>query len=51
MVNREVVERVCKDFNFIIDGRKVNVNLVYLGVKLRGIQLGIIFGIDFCNDF
>lgn len=41
MANREAAERACKDPNPIIDGRKANVNLAYLGAKPRGIQTGI----------
>ena len=37
MANREAAERACKDPNPIIDGRKANVNLAYLGAKPRGI--------------
>lgn len=40
MANREAAERACKDPNPIIDGRKANVNLAYLGAKPRGIQSG-----------
>lgn len=35
MVNRESAERAVKDANPIIDGRKANVNLAYLGAKPR----------------
>ena len=38
MANREAAERVCRDSNPIIDGRKANVNLAYLGAKQRGIH-------------
>ena len=41
MANREAAERACKDPNPIIDGRKANVNLAYLGAKPRGIQTGM----------
>lgn len=51
MANREAAERACKDPNPIIDGRKANVNLAYLGAKPRGIQTGTISGTDLCNDF
>lgn len=51
MANREAAERACKDPNPIIDGRKANVNLAYLGAKPRGIQSGTISGTDLCNDF
>uniref|UniRef100_A0A0N5AL73 RRM domain-containing protein n=1 Tax=Syphacia muris TaxID=451379 RepID=A0A0N5AL73_9BILA len=40
MKDRISAERACKDPNPIIDGRKANVNLAYLGAKPRGnIQL------------
>lgn len=51
MANREAAERACKDPNPIIDGRKANVNLAYLGAKPRGIQSGTISGTDLCSDF
>uniref|UniRef100_A0A8D3CFG8 RNA-binding protein 38 n=1 Tax=Scophthalmus maximus TaxID=52904 RepID=A0A8D3CFG8_SCOMX len=35
MVDRGAAERACKDANPIIDGRKANVNLAYLGAKPR----------------
>jgi len=35
MVDRSAAERICKDPNPIIDGRKANVNLAYLGAKPR----------------
>jgi len=37
MSDRPAAERACKDPNPIIDGRKANVNLAYLGAKPRGI--------------
>ena len=41
MSDRLAAERACKDANPIIDGRKANVNLAYLGAKPRGnIQAG-----------
>lgn len=40
MSDRTAAERACKDPNPIIDGRKANVNLAYLGAKPRGIQTG-----------
>jgi hypothetical protein len=44
MSDRLAAERACKDANPIIDGRKANVNLAYLGAKPRGnLQSGIIF--------
>lgn len=45
MANKEAAERACKDPNPIIDGRKANVNLAYLGAKPRGIQAAIPFTI------
>ena len=36
MVKKEAAELACKDPNPIIDGRKANVNLAYLGAKPRG---------------
>lgn len=41
MSNKEGAERACKEPNPIIDGRKANVNLAYLGAKPRGIVTGI----------
>lgn len=38
MVDRSAAERACKDANPIIDGRKANVNLAYLGAKPRSSQ-------------
>ncbi|EDV23166.1 uncharacterized protein TRIADDRAFT_58176 [Trichoplax adhaerens] len=35
MVDKEGATRACKDTNPIIDGRKANVNLAYLGAKQR----------------
>lgn len=35
MADREAAERAVKDANPIIDGRKSNVNLAYLGAKPR----------------
>lgn len=40
MTDRAAAERACKDPNPIIDGRKANVNLAYLGAKPRSIQTG-----------
>ena len=37
MADRAAAERACKDPNPVIDGRKANVNLAYLGAKPRGI--------------
>jgi hypothetical protein len=36
MKDRASAERACKEPNPIIDGRKANVNLAYLGAKPRG---------------
>ena len=38
MSERAAAERACKEPNPVIDGRKANVNLAYLGAKPRGIQ-------------
>jgi len=35
MADRSAADRACKDPNPIIDGRKANVNLAYLGAKPR----------------
>ncbi|XP_067123279.1 RNA-binding protein 24-B-like [Centruroides vittatus] len=44
MADREAAERAVKDANPIIDGRKANVNLAYLGAKPRGnVQNGFPF--------
>lgn len=40
MIDRGAAERACKDPNPIIDGRKANVNLAYLGAKPRSMQTG-----------
>lgn len=40
MTDRLAAERACKDPNPIIDGRKANVNLAYLGAKPRNLQTG-----------
>lgn len=40
MMDRGAAERACKDPNPIIDGRKANVNLAYLGAKPRSPQTG-----------
>lgn len=37
MKDIQAAERACKDPNPVIDGRKANVNLAYLGAKPRGI--------------
>ncbi|KAM6981527.1 RNA-binding protein 38 isoform 2-T2 [Tautogolabrus adspersus] len=41
MVDRGAAERACKDANPIIDGRKANVNLAYLGAKPRSSQTSL----------
>ncbi|XP_030638304.1 RNA-binding protein 24b isoform X1 [Chanos chanos] len=45
MADRAAAERACKDPNPIIDGRKANVNLAYLGAKPRVMQPGFSFGV------
>uniref|UniRef100_A0A2K5I9P9 RRM domain-containing protein n=1 Tax=Colobus angolensis palliatus TaxID=336983 RepID=A0A2K5I9P9_COLAP len=39
--HRAAAERACKDPNPIIDGRKANVNLAYLGARLQSLQMGL----------
>lgn len=52
MKDRAAAERACKDPNPIIDGRKANVNLAYLGAKPRGnIQLAGNFLFVFCSNW
>ncbi|MEE6464884.1 hypothetical protein FKM82_006388 [Ascaphus truei] len=46
MADRASAERACKDPNPIIDGRKANVNLAYLGAKPRIMQPGFAFGVQ-----
>lgn len=47
MSDRLAAERACKDANPIIDGRKANVNLAYLGAKPRGnLQAGTVFSLN-----
>ncbi|CAG5983829.1 unnamed protein product [Menidia menidia] len=46
MTERGAAERACKDPNPIIDGRKANVNLAYLGAKPRSMQTGISIGVQ-----
>nr|XP_057908160.1 RNA-binding protein 38-like isoform X2 [Doryrhamphus excisus] len=41
MVDRVAAEQACKDANPIIDGRKANVNLAYLGAKPRSSQTSL----------
>lgn len=43
MADRAAADRACKDPNPIIDGRKANVNLAYLGAKPRGISTASAF--------
>ncbi|CAL8341851.1 RNA-binding protein 24b [Gadus morhua] len=45
MADRTSADRACKDPNPIIDGRKANVNLAYLGAKPRVMQPGFTFGV------
>lgn len=50
MSDRLAAERACKDANPIIDGRKANVNLAYLGAKPRGnLQAGE-FNLPFIHE-
>ncbi|XP_072306370.1 RNA-binding protein 38 [Eucyclogobius newberryi] len=46
MVDRGAAERACKDANPIIDGRKANVNLAYLGAKPRTAQTSLSVGVQ-----
>jgi len=46
MTDRGAAERACKDPNPIIDGRKANVNLAYLGAKPRSVQTGLSIGVQ-----
>ncbi|XP_048878830.1 RNA-binding protein 38-like [Brienomyrus brachyistius] len=46
MAERGAAERACKDPNPIIDGRKANVNLAYLGAKPRSLQTGFSVGMQ-----
>ncbi|XP_001368885.1 RNA-binding protein 38 isoform X1 [Monodelphis domestica] len=46
MADRAAAERACKDPNPIIDGRKANVNLAYLGAKPRSIHTGFTIGVQ-----
>ncbi|KAI1890868.1 hypothetical protein AGOR_G00158030 [Albula goreensis] len=46
MTDRGAAERACKDPNPIIDGRKANVNLAYLGAKPRSLQTGLSVGVQ-----
>jgi len=49
MVDRSAAERICKDPNPIIDGRKANVNLAYLGAKPR-IQATELLGTNLISE-
>ncbi|XP_041711896.1 RNA-binding protein 38 [Coregonus clupeaformis] len=40
MIDRGAAEQACKDPNPVVDGRKTNVNLAYLGAKPRSPQTG-----------
>ncbi|KAL4823559.1 hypothetical protein H8958_004287 [Nasalis larvatus] len=44
--HRAAAERACKDPNPIIDGRKANVNLAYLGAKPQSLQTGLAIGVQ-----
>ncbi|XP_029392750.1 RNA-binding protein 38 isoform X2 [Mus pahari] len=46
MADRAAADRACKDPNPIIDGRKANVNLAYLGAKPRSLQTGFTVGVQ-----
>lgn len=46
MIEKAAAERACKDPNPIIDGRKANVNLAYLGAKPRSQQGGYSTGMQ-----
>ncbi|XP_029011464.1 RNA-binding protein 38 [Betta splendens] len=46
MVDKGAAERACKDANPIIDGRKANVNLAYLGAKPRSSQTSLSVGVQ-----
>ncbi|XP_072308095.1 RNA-binding protein 38-like [Eucyclogobius newberryi] len=46
MTESGAAERACKDPNPIIDGRKANVNLAYLGAKPRSMQPGLSIGVQ-----
>uniref|UniRef100_A0A3P9HW38 RNA binding motif protein 38 n=1 Tax=Oryzias latipes TaxID=8090 RepID=A0A3P9HW38_ORYLA len=46
MVDRAAAEQACKDANPIIDGRKANVNLAYLGAKPRSSQSTLSGGVQ-----
>uniref|UniRef100_A0A8C5WIG9 RNA-binding protein 38 n=1 Tax=Leptobrachium leishanense TaxID=445787 RepID=A0A8C5WIG9_9ANUR len=46
MSDRAAADRACKDPNPIIDGRKANVNLAYLGAKPRNLQSGFTIGVQ-----
>ena len=49
MKDRPAAERACKDPNPIIDGRKANVNLAYLGAKPRtNVALASEYGLGKC---
>ncbi|TRY60856.1 hypothetical protein DNTS_035128 [Danionella cerebrum] len=46
MMEKSAAERACKDPNPIIDGRKANVNLAYLGAKPRSPLTGYSTGVQ-----
>ncbi|KAM4841902.1 RNA-binding protein 38 isoform 2-T2 [Thomomys bottae] len=46
MADRAAADRACKDPNPVIDGRKANVNLAYLGAKPRSLQTGFAVGVQ-----
>ena len=47
MANKDDAARACKDPNPIIDGRKANVNLAYIGAKPRIMQSRCHLVLDF----
>ena len=51
MVDRSAAERICKDPNPIIDGRKANVNLAYLGAKPRTQATELLGIVIFCRIY
>ncbi|KTG37910.1 hypothetical protein cypCar_00032747 [Cyprinus carpio] len=46
MIDKSAAESACKDPNPIIDGRKANVNLAYLGAKPRSPLTGYSTGVQ-----
>jgi len=48
MADSAIADQICKDPNPIIDGRKANVNLAYLGAKPR-LQAADLLGVYHLN--